>query len=68
MDVQMPEMDGIEAARIIREQGHPVRIIALTANVLKEDREMCFSAGMNGFLAKPIKISELKEILENIPV
>ncbi|HMY66697.1 MAG TPA: ATP-binding protein [Leptospiraceae bacterium] len=68
MDVQMPEMDGIEASRVIRQQGHLVRIIALTANAMKEDREMCFSAGMNGFLAKPIKINELKEILEKIPV
>lgn len=58
MDIQMPEMDGLEATRRIRAlaDAHKanIPIIALTANALMEDRQRCFSAGMNGYLAKPI--------------
>jgi two-component system sensor histidine kinase/response regulator len=68
MDVQMPEMDGMEATRQIRKGGLPIRnpdipIIALTANAMKKDREMCLDAGMNDYLAKPIHPEELAEVI-----
>jgi len=63
MDLQMPEMDGYEATRRIREFDLPeaktIPIIALTANVFKEDVASCFEAGMNGHLGKPLDINEL---------
>jgi signal transduction histidine kinase/CheY-like chemotaxis protein len=66
MDVQMPEMDGLEATRFIREhiEQQPT-IIAMTANALAEDREICLNAGMNDYLSKPIKLSEIMEVLES---
>jgi PAS domain S-box-containing protein len=68
MDVQMPGMDGLEATRQIRkweaESGNPpVRIIALTANALADDRDMCIKAGMNDYLSKPIRLEELRAVL-----
>jgi signal transduction histidine kinase/CheY-like chemotaxis protein/HPt (histidine-containing phosphotransfer) domain-containing protein len=66
MDVQMPEMDGEEATRIIRQEnpsGKQPYIIALTANALPGDREKLVAAGMNDYLAKPIKIQELVSVL-----
>jgi CheY-like chemotaxis protein len=66
MDVQMPEMDGLDASRRICERwpadARP-RIIAMTANALVEDREACFAAGMHDYLAKPIRPEELAEAL-----
>ncbi len=67
MDMQMPVLDGLQATRRIREEeqrsGYHVRIVALTANVLPEDRERCLASGMNGYLAKPIKPRELHAVL-----
>jgi CheY-like chemotaxis protein len=65
MDIQMPEMDGLEATKIIRSSNikQPV-IIAMTANSMPEDREICLSAGMNDYISKPIKFEELMKALE----
>jgi signal transduction histidine kinase/FixJ family two-component response regulator len=63
MDVQMPEMDGYEATRAIREldipQGKTVPIIAMTANVFHEDIEKCLAAGMNGHVGKPLDLNDV---------
>jgi signal transduction histidine kinase/DNA-binding response OmpR family regulator len=64
MDVQMPEMDGLEATRQIRAKGLNVRIIAMTANAMQGDREMCLAAGMNDYVSKPIQVKELQSALE----
>jgi CheY-like chemotaxis protein len=78
MDCQMPEMDGYEAARLIRkmEQQDPpiegdqqpqrshIPIIALTAHALAGDREKCLEAGMDGYLSKPFKRAQLRAVLE----
>jgi CheY-like chemotaxis protein len=68
MDVNMPEVDGIEAARRIRaaeDEREAVRtpIIALTANAFDEDRDACVAAGMDGFLAKPLDRERLEAAL-----
>ena len=67
MDVQMPELDGLDATRRICErwpaESRP-HIIAMTANALPEDREACFAAGMNDYVAKPIRAEELAAALK----
>jgi CheY-like chemotaxis protein/HPt (histidine-containing phosphotransfer) domain-containing protein len=67
MDVQMPELDGLDATRRICEQWPEdtrPHIIAMTANALPEDREACFAAGMNDYVAKPIRAEELVAALK----
>lgn len=68
MDVQMPVMDGFEAAEKIREiegkTGHPIPIVALTAHALRGDDQRCFSAGMSDYLAKPIDPAQLINKIE----
>jgi len=65
MDVQMPEMDGLEATRMIRlKQYHQPVIISMTANVMAEDREACRKAGMDDYISKPIKLESLVSVLE----
>jgi signal transduction histidine kinase/ligand-binding sensor domain-containing protein/DNA-binding response OmpR family regulator len=65
MDVQMPEMDGFEATKMIRKQyGSLPYIIALTANAMQEDRNNCIKAGMNDYVSKPIKLETIKGILQ----
>jgi two-component system sensor histidine kinase/response regulator len=72
MDVQMPEMDGFEATAAIREiekaAGTHVHIIALTANAMKSDRDRCLAAGMDGYLAKPIKLDTLLAAIDEVAV
>jgi len=67
MDVQMPEMDGYDATRHIRAldvpQAKQIPIVAMTANVFKEDVERCFAAGMNNHIGKPLDIKETLNIL-----
>lgn len=65
MDVQMPEMDGLEATRAIRAQSgiRPV-IIAMTANAMQGDREICLQAGMDDYISKPIKLEDFVELIE----
>jgi len=66
MDIQMPEMNGFEAARKIREMWpNGPKIIAITAYALDGDRERCIQAGMDDYIAKPIQIEELQSVLES---
>ena len=70
MDVQMPDMDGLEASRKINARWLPEdrpRIIAMTANAMQGDREMCLAAGMDDYLTKPIRVERLVEALNHVP-
>ncbi|MBW6536723.1 MAG: response regulator [Mariniphaga sp.] len=71
MDMQMPEMDGISSTLKIREYEKnkgtekPVFIVAVTANTFSDDKQKCFDAGMNDFITKPFKMTQLRKIIEN---
>jgi CheY-like chemotaxis protein len=69
MDVQMPNMDGFEAAAAIRanekERDH-VPIVAVTAHAMKGDRERCLAAGMDAYISKPIRVAELNDVIQNL--
>lgn len=68
MDVQMPVLDGYNATRAIRAHSDPivreVLVIAMTASAIRGDKEKCLEAGMNNYLAKPVRAHVLKQMLE----
>ena len=70
MDIQMPNMDGYEAAKRIRELSDPAKanipIVAVTANAFEEDRKIALAAGMNGHLAKPYDVPKMMETLKQL--
>ncbi len=71
MDVQMPEMDGLAATGAIRESeknsGRHLPIFAMTAHAMKGDRERCLDAGMDGYIAKPVRFSDIEQTLTGLP-
>jgi len=72
MDIQMPEMDGFEAARLVRERerergdGSRLPLVAVTAHAMKGDRERCLAAGYDGYLTKPVALAELLATLRAV--
>jgi CheY-like chemotaxis protein len=72
MDVSMPEMDGYEAVAAIRRKegatGCHIPIVAMTAHAMKGDRERCLAAGMDAYVSKPLRASELFEVIKTLPV
>jgi signal transduction histidine kinase/CheY-like chemotaxis protein len=63
MDVRMPEMDGIQAAKVLRGEGYSGAIVALTADAFEDDRKACLAVGMDDFLTKPLEIAALRAML-----
>jgi CheY-like chemotaxis protein len=72
MDVQMPEMDGLEATRLIRalpfEEARTIPIVAMSANVFREDIEKCIEAGMNSHVGKPLDFTEVLEKIKHYTI
>jgi PAS domain S-box-containing protein len=72
MDVQMPEMDGLEATKAIREReetsGLHLPIIAMTAHAMQGDRECCLDAGMDGYVSKPVRIENLLDVITSLDI
>jgi CheY-like chemotaxis protein len=66
MDVQMPGLDGLETTRILRGKGLRTPVVALTANALSGDREVCIAAGMTDYLPKPLDLGELRAVVQRI--
>lgn len=67
MDINMPEMDGLTATKLIRQIPYPkgdIPIIALTADVLVEVKERCLLAGMNDYISKPFRLEEIQMVLK----
>jgi len=64
MDVQMPIMNGLDATRELRERHFDIPIIAMTANAMKGDREVCIEAGMNDYIGKPVKLDDLAKLID----
>lgn len=63
MDIQMPEMDGLTATRMLRSKNFTLPVLAMTANAMEEDKKNCRLAGMNAHIAKPIDPAELQRTL-----
>jgi len=73
MDIQIPTLDGYQTTRRIRTQeaqsgASPIFIIAMTAHVMKGDRERCLECGMNAYISKPFRVKEMKAVLEGVTV
>ena len=66
LDIQMPDMDGYETIKIMRERGYVLPVVALTAHAMQSDKQRCLDAGMNAHIAKPVDFDKLKEILQNL--
>ena len=68
MDIQMPEMDGFEAVRRLRQAEVDIHlpVIALTANAMRGDRDACIEAGMDAYLSKPIRLQRLADVIHGV--
>ena len=66
MDIQMPVMDGIAATKVIRKAGNKTPIVALTASASTNSRDECYAAGMDTFLTKPVRIDEIRQVIEGV--